>query len=336
MTPEALVAQLRLDPVAASAALARPGSADAGPWYVRALLALGAIFSAVSALGFLLAIVEGLLDETFWVPRAIVGLGVFGFGLRLRRAAIDFGFRAVLALSITVAGAAYGIYGLPHQWDIWYAHAIAALALAAVATLATRDKLMETVGAAAALATTCLMLLSKDPAHAAIVLPLIGLGGAWLLLRPPGRWLPAAGTLALVASGVAAAAIEHLPDAARPGGAAHWIGQGVALGTALLVVWQALRAGALGLAAAAALGLAASLTLALLPAGGLPLLSLLAIGWLLGHRGLASLGSLAALGWVGLFYYDLRITLLDKSIALAVIGLALLIAWWWRWRRSPA
>jgi uncharacterized membrane protein len=66
---------------------------------------------------------------------------------------------------------------------------------------------------------------------------------------------------------------------------------------------------------------------AVLPPGGSAALVLMMLAFVLGLRGLGVIGVLFQIYFISRFYYDLQITLLEKSLILMAVGLLVLGAY---------
>jgi uncharacterized membrane protein len=74
--------------------------------------------------------------------------------------------------------------------------------------------------------------------------------------------------------------------------------------------------------------------MALMPLGGAAALLVIVTGYILGSRSLAIVGVLLQIYFLVMFYYDMSISLLNKSILLAVTGLIFIIIWGFITRKS--
>ena len=66
---------------------------------------------------------------------------------------------------------------------------------------------------------------------------------------------------------------------------------------------------------------------AVVPLGGASALLLILTGYILGSKSLAMIGTLLQIYFLTMFYYDLSLDLLTKSIILFVSGLVFLAVW---------
>lgn len=336
---------------AAEAAL---GGRTGSPWYVETFLAIGGWIAGLLAAGAIFAFVAAIFTGSTMqeAPAAFalaLGLGFVFFGVRFGRGRAG-DFRRHFSISMIAAGltaaTAGGWYllwsalggfqdaaqaGGPRR--VGMAGLGASLLLAGVgayAARAMRDGILTFLAASAwfwivALSLALLggerfdqnFLFRNFPAAAALV-------GVVLFTRPVGREIFAAvGAALLIAPmiffetlrggvgliGIVGPGQSSLNGAALLAGAVY----------CFILIRDRYPLG--GLLAATALITAA---IHLLPdAGGVAVLILLA-GLAASHRGLSAVGVVALAWFVGKFYYDLSMTLLEKSAILAGLGLATL------------
>ena len=328
MTPGQLIAALRAEGHLALAdhPLEVPGEMDA-PWYVRLIQGVGGWLAALFLL-FALGLLFNRLLESLPGSLVVAALGIGGAWALSRRGAVgDFRGQLALACYLTGLGAlafachnllrqdrpAAALFGLLALTFAWFMPlrlqrlAGALIALFAFAFAAGRD------GNAAMLAALSL---------ATVVLWL----GEW-------QWT-AAGLAERLAPWARAAALVLLAlpvqdEPWRP--LAHQPGWLVAVGMAPALIAAALLLGRGQPWAARLAALAAAAGGALLAAWapGVPvalLVALLAYG--AGSRALLGFALLAGAAYLGQFYYQMQITLLEKSAALLAAGLALLALRW--------
>ncbi|MEQ8815468.1 MAG: DUF4401 domain-containing protein [Thalassobaculum sp.] len=324
-----LCAQFGVAPAAARAAVAAASGADS-PWYLRVATAIGAWMTAgamILAVG--LAILPAFDNENLPLTAAGIGAAILAGAIALRR-----GSRGEFGSQVAVAGALAGqalvVGGIGIELEDMAAAAVVSLAVTALLVALIRDQELQFLSAAGTVAVAFLALLEREVPQAAGVLAAVTLPVAiGLLVRPPagvdlrglGWALLLVPLMAMSVPGVGGLNADWLPRAAYAAG----------LVAVLAMVWQAtapdrrmvvLAGGAIAVlvGTVAAAGIAGSLML-------------LSFAYLLGSRMLAALGAAAHVWFVSRFYYDLDITLLDKSGMLTATGL-LLLGLWWLWTRS--
>lgn len=324
-TLTALSARIGIDEVAARQALSARSPHDDAPWYMQAVLGVGAWVTAIAGLFFVWAVMDLVLgiDEPDLVI-AIIGAALFAASLWLLRRRPEGTFSAHSAVAFATAGtllAAAGI-GVPQE-SLWSA-AVVTLPFAAAAIWQQRSLLLQflIVSVALVLAVAAVWDHWDDLVVdlAAITIPF----GVFLLLYPPRRDLrPTAFALLIVPQIVELAALDFGTILTFGHG---WPAKMVLLavfGFLFVVNWRRLddsQGRSLALAGAAAVVAAAIL----LPTGASSALVLLLLAYTLGSRSLAIIGALGEIYFIWRFYEDFHTTLLTKSIMLMSAGGVLL------------
>jgi hypothetical protein len=319
-------AQVGIDEAAARQALKISAVHEELPWYMQAVLGIGAWITAIAGLFFVWAVMDlvfGVDEPDFAV--ALAGAAMFAASLWLLHRRPHGAFLAHAATAFAVAGsllAAAGI-GVPAE-SLWRA-AAAMLPFCALAIWQQRSRLLQFLVVSAGLVLAVLAawdhwenVIAGIPA---ICIPC----GAALLLHPPRHDVrPAAFALLLVPQ------ILEIAGSAFGNAWSPWLGWPARL--ALLAAFVALFAGnwrrlaeprsrVLALAGAAAAGA----TALVLPARATAALVLLLLAYTLASRSLAAIAAVMEIYFIWLFYDDLGSTLLAKSIMLMSAGSALLI-----------
>jgi hypothetical protein len=328
----ALSARLGLDAAAAQRAL--DAAAATGrphvPVYIQALLGIGAWITAILMVAFLLLFLDFIvgvdLEEQTSVALAI-GVASFAIAVALRRPAGHSAFRTQLASALSTAGVAIATAAvLVETESFWPAAAVAAVGTAA-AIAEGRDRPTQFSAAALALALVFIGLGIDSVPYLTDIAALAGVTGVLLTLYPPRRdTAPLAAALLL--------ALPCLMTVADSGVLAGIGGEGFAarLLNAGLTVWLLVRHRQLhGQPVAdlttAILIVAILVICAVLPPGGSAALVLMMLAFVLGLRGLGVIGVLFQIYFISRFYYDLQITLLEKSLILMAVGLLVLGAY---------
>lgn len=317
-------AGLGVDEQAARAALeSEAGAAQRAPWYVQAILGLGAWISALLMIVFvalLLNLVFGV-DEPDLVTAAI-GLAMFAAGLLIQHRGRGGVFAEHFTLVLTAAGAAVAAASIGVELDeIWAAAAIAALLLA-VDIWQGRNAQQQFLLAALAVFLLVAALGETDLPFridiAALAVPI----GVWLFLRPPRRDLrPSAAVLLFTMPlyGIVNDATFVLAD--ESGG---WGARILSALSVVALLWLRRRAGGGRTQLLAVIALLAAAICQLLPPGGSAALVVLVLAYTLGDRALAIVGVLLQIYFLPRFYYDLELSLLTKSWLLMAVGTLLL------------
>lgn len=318
-----------LDREAAGHAARAAVGADS-PWYLRVATAIGAWLTAAA----MIAVVGLVLGEAFDgenLPLIAAGSGavIAVGGVALHRAGGGV-FAAQYAIATALAGQALIVVGLAAEAESLAVAAAVAGALAAVLATVVRDPEHQFLSFALAVAVALAALMEHEVPQAGGVLVAVTLpAAAYLLLRPP-----AAVDLRGLAWALLLVPLAALSVPETGGLNADWLTRAVyaaALVAVLALLWQRTDAGRRPLVAVAAA--VAALVGAVAAAGIAGSLLLLALAYLLGSRMLATLGVVAHVWFIGRFYYDLELTLLEKSGTLAAAGL-LLLGLWWMWTRQ--
>jgi hypothetical protein len=328
-----------------------PAAGVETPWYVRLMLGVAGWIAAGFLLGF---VAVGLT----WVIKNETACLVFGLlasaaaWLLLRKLGRNE-FAAQFALAVSFAGQAlfaYGVFGLfgnaPEAGGAWLLLALQQAVLTAVMPNPIH-RLWSGFATAAALH------MALRAAGAAFLAPALLLGmGAWAWLNEF-RWprfghvlRPAAYgmLLALIALELAAGLLRPAAGFDVDPAGRRLYGQLLSGAVLLGVVWMLLRrsgANPTGRTAVTVLAGVALMVLVSLKAPGIAAgLCILLLGFAHGNAVLTGLGGAALLLYTGSYYYELQVTLLVKSQALAATGAVLLTLRWlllrWLPRAGPA
>lgn len=327
-TLTAFCARIGIDETAARQALRIRGPHDDAPWYMQAVLGIGAWITAIAGLFFawvVMDLVFGINEPNLAV--AIIGTIVFAASLWLLHHRPEGAFAAHAAVAFATAGTllvAVGI-GVPAE-SVWAA-ALATLPFAAVAIWQRRSQLLQFLIVSVAL--ILLFIAIWDHWHRmladlpAVFVPL----GVVLLLYPPRRDMrPAAFALLIVPQILEILILEFETGWVLWYG---WPAKGLFLGVfafLFAISWRRVTDSQRQLLAAVAAAATAVIAF-LLPTGASAALVLLALAYTLGSRSLAVIGAVAEVYFIWRFYWDLQETLLTKSIILMSAGAALLICY---------
>ena len=338
-----LCAALGLDATASRRVLdaAGDGAGSRTPVYIQALLGIGAWIAALLMLAFVLLFLDFIvgvdLEEE---ASAGVGIGAACFAVAVVMRAFRRGgaFLAQLASALSTAGVATATAAvLIESWSFWTAAAVAGLGTA-VAIAEGRDRPTQFASAALALALVIVGFDIDRIPYLVDLFALASLAGVGLTLYPPRRDVAPLAAALLLAPPALMVVVDYGVLAAGADGEgwpARAIGAGLAV--ALLVLHRRLSRRAAS--AATTLALAAGLVAAcvLLPVGGSAALVLMMLAFVLGLRGLGATAVLFQAYFVARFYYDLQMTLLEKSLILmaaGAVGLGLYALVMWRHRRA--
>lgn len=324
----AFCARTGIDEAAARRALAARATPEDAPWYMQAVLGIGAWITTIVALLFASVVMEEVFDiDEPNLAVAVAGVVIFAASLWLLHRRPEGAFAAHAAVAFATAGtllAAAGV-GAPER-SLWLATA-ATLPFTVAAIWQQRSLLLQFLIVSIALTLGMVAAWDhwNDPVAdlPALLIPV----GVVLLLYPPRRDVrPAAFALLVVPL------LINILMSRFEGSWTLWYGwpaRGLLLAVfALLfaVNWRRLmdrQARLLALLAAVAIAIAAFL----LPVGASAALVLLTLAYTLGSRTLAVLGALLAVYFLWSFYWDLAETLLTKSIILMSAGAVLLLCY---------
>ena len=330
-------AQLGIDEAAAAAALETPEGHSEAPWYVRAFLALGAWVTAIAIVVFFGVLIALVLDNGNGFEGVLASVGVLCFviGVAVLTRSGGGEFRSSFATALAAAGAAMAVagFGIAAE-DVWVAVFVGVVLSAAVIALVP-GIILQLLTSGFAVALIAIALIADEvPYHLDIASGAL-VAGVLLWCRPPRVDMrPTAFVLLLMAPALAIFdRLEGWSDVPAGG----WVA--VAVHIALLawlvsILWrrQAPTGGRAGLAVFA--GAAAAVCL-LLPPGGSGALVILTLAFVLGSRPLALLGVLLQAYFFWQFYYDLDVSLLNKSMLMTGAGVVILACWWLVAGRTP-
>jgi hypothetical protein len=338
----ALSAEVPISPEAATPMRAALQALDVGtPWYLRVLMAFGAWFGTWFLLSFVFALLAIPFGNELEAAAIVIGLGLIVAAVALRHAvANDFLQHAALIVSLTGQGLFIG--GVGAATDALGAAAVAGLIISIVLIAVFPDRVhrfLSTVGAVAALVG--LAYESRLPhATAAIAILLIALvlllwRGAALRIRveqSEATGPVVSGAIMSLFGLLLLSSIFDFMDLRT----AAWFTQrgpttaGAVLGLLWLVheVMDEHRPGTFGLpalAASAAIVALAAITWRT-PAIAVTLL-VIVLAFDRRSRPMSALAIAFFLAFGALYYYNLQMTLLEKSAVLAGSGGLCLLAW---------
>ena len=323
-------AELGIDETAARAALESSDNRSQQPWYVRAFLALGAWITAIAIIVFFGFLIALILDNGDAFEGLLAGLGVlcFAIGLAMLARRADGEFRTSFATALAAAGTAMAAGGIGFAAETTWAAAITSAVLSGVVVAAAPGLILQLLASGLAVALVAIALIADEVPYHLDIAAIALVAGVLLWCRPPRVELrPTAFALLLMAPGLAILdRLQSWSDAPAGGWGATAIH--IALFAWLVsILWRRLteRHARVELAVFA---VAAAAVCLLLPPGGSGALVILTLAYVLGSRPLALMGALLQAYFFWQFYYDLAISLLNKSILLTAVGLVILACWW--------
>ena len=320
----------------------RFGRSDESPWYMDALGAVGGILTALFGASFLLALLVLLFDATRTVEVALVlvGLLLYGVGLALRLRAVLL-FRRYLTTTVMLIGGAATVTGLV-TWNGFDNAALigaSVVLLALVPFLLVRERIVEVIMALAIAVGVGMVVwdvfdVSLDAGLELTAILYFAVMGtlafaalfalnAFPRLAAVPVWLLAASAILLIANLDGWVTRSRLDDLAANAPALA-LTFGVLFGLLASAKATVLRGHLPGWVVLAALGLLA----VLLPMGAAPVVLLLLLGYGIGSRTLFCIGLVASFGYLFAAYFDLSMTLMEMSAAMAVSAVVTLGLWW--------
>jgi hypothetical protein len=219
------------------------------------------------------------------------------------------------------------------QTESFWAAALAAAAATLVAIGIGRDRPAQFLAAALAMALIAAGFAVDELPYLVELAALAAVAGALLTVYPPRLDIKPAATVLLLFMPclmVVLGADEITAGLLAPGlGGEGWAARAIQLGVILWLLYRhrTLSPRPLGDAIMAGLAAAAVVVCVLLPPGGSAALMLMMLAFVLGLRGLALIGVLFQIYFIGRYYYDLQLPLLDKSLLLMAVGVAVLGAY---------
>ena len=310
------------------------------PWYMSVFLAIAGILTALLGclfFGSLLGLVIGIDDET---ALGILGLIIFAISIVLRRKTDSPYVQHMLNTMIIVGGLSAAI-GFGFTLKDFDAIVVLLIVLSVLVLIFVRDRILEFLSSAAIVTLLGMELYHiKVPMVESLILIISTVLGVVLLTRPIGQRLyKAAGTAFLMAPAILGIALVHSQrwtssvDASRFSD--DWLARIISLIVLLGGVIYLNRGRALtDFKPPVVVLLPLLIGAAFVPLGGASALLLMLTGYILGSRSLAIIGTLLQIYFLTMFYYDLSLDLLTKSIVLFVSGLVFLGVWFFVRRKE--
>jgi hypothetical protein len=304
---------------------------QSGPWYVHAILAIGAWIAGGALIGFAIALCLSAfhLSEP-GVALGLIGLFFFAIGLKLLWG--DAGgngiFTAQFAVTLSIAGTALIAGGLGIETrSFWWAANLAAF-LAVFIAWKVPGLMLQFLASTLAISLVLATLVVNEASYIqTMVSLLLGAGLALLLYPPLIDFRPTAISMLFVPS-IAIALFDAIEYGQVKRGY-EWIPHAIMMALLCWLVWTIWhylkgQAAHLELVVFAIFGVAAC---AILPIGGSAALLIIVLAYALGSRLLAIAGVLLEAYFLIHFYYSLEFLLLEKAIMLVAVGAILLACW---------
>ena len=311
-------------------------TSDAGreqPWYMSVFLAIAGVLTALLGCVFFGSSIGMILGFSEEIVYGVLGAIIFAASIVLRRKTDSRYVQHMLNTMIIVGGimTAFG-FGL----EIKNFDSIIALilVLSLIVLVSVRDSILEFLSASAIITLIGMELYHlKAPLVESFILIISTLLGVSLLTQPiQKRLYKAAGIAFLMAPALVGIALVHIQRWASLADTSRFSDDWLARAISLLVLLGAViylnRGKSVGDFRPPMIVLIPLLLgAACVPLGGASALLLILAGYILGSRSLAIIGTLLQIYFLTMFYYDLSLGLLTKSIILFVSGLVFLGVW---------
>lgn len=302
----------------------------ATPWYVRWVVGIGAWITAIIMMllgGAIMYVGFEFNDEMAMVFMGALYLGVGIWVIRQHDRGV---FMHQLAIATATAGVGLIAIGVALEAREFWAGFATSLLLWAVVTWSAPSRILQFLVAAMTLWFFSATLMEARVDYLVDIASVATPIGLYLLLRPPQRnVVPTAIALILffpIFSIIVADNSWWYRETNMGGTVARSLHIVLFLSLVYLhcekVVGDAVRAQVVVFA------VAATAICVLLPPGGSAAMLILMLAFLIGSKPLALAGMALQGQFLVRYYYDLKMTLLDKSLLLMAVGLLLLTAWW--------
>jgi uncharacterized membrane protein len=302
-----------------------------GPWYVQAILVIGAWIAGCALIGFgvtLIGISFNINEPG--IPIAVVGLIFLAGGLLLLLADAEAKgvFREQFAVTLAAAATALTAGGLGFETKSLWVAAIVAMVPTAFIAWKVPGFILQTLTSALTIGLFIVALVVEEVPYLLTIISLALVFGTVLLLYPQRIELRPTAISLLFAAPISMIVLG-LPGFGTTVEGGEWFSRAIHIALSLwlvITIWRGLvsweRQIELIVFTIVALALGA-----IMPPGGSAVLLIIVLAYVLGSRLLAVAGVLLEAYYLSRFYYDLEITLLTKSMMLVASGILLLTLW---------
>jgi len=328
---------LQIDETATREALLGSGE-DNMPWYMEMFLGFAGVFTAILAMSFLGSLLAITLNIDSPMSFMILGLVVYA-GAIIARLNTDGLFPRHFFNTLLMGGGALAVFGAALWFEGEALFIIFSVVLSTLTLWLVSDRILEFLMAAGIAGLLVYGLLHYQIAYAFIWLYIVCvLLGIVCLTRPVKtgfkKWrhtrvLGAAGAAFLLAPCIFAVFLLNakLADQMHLGMSGGWAERSASVIVTAVAIWH------LNLRRMAdtvfrphyVITLLLLLAITLMPLGSAAALLIILTGYILGLRSLTVIGVLAQIGFMTWYYYDMDITLLNKSLLLMGFGAVLLV-----------
>jgi len=303
------------------------------PWYMSVFLAIAGVLTAMLGCLFFGSFVALFLNDAEELVFGILGLIIFAVAIVLRRKT-DSQYLQHLLNTMIIAGGLLAGVGFGIEIKNFDGIIFLLMTLSAITLIFVKDRILEFLSAAAIITLIGMELYHlKTPMIETILLIVSTVIGLVLLTRPIGKRLyHSAGTAFLMAPALLGISLVHAHRWSSVADSSRFSDDWAARIIAILILLGGvayLNRGKIGEGVKPPLIVLVPLVLttALVPLGGASALLLMLAGYILGSRSLAMIGTLLQIYFLTMFYYDLSLDLLTKSIILLISGLVFLGVW---------
>jgi len=303
------------------------------PWYMQLFLAVAGIVTAMLGVVLFGGILWITMEIENLILFGILGSFVFGFSIFERRRTISLYVQNMLNTLIIVGGVLIA-FGFGYELDSFDAMIILLLALSLIVITFVRDRILEFLSAAAIIILVGAELYHWNvPMVESIILIVATVLGVVLLTLPIRmRLYKAAGTAFMIAPALLGITLIHtqnwegIADASRFSD--DWLARIISLivllsCTVYLNIGKTIAAFNPPITALIPLLIGA----AFVPLGGASALLLMLAGYIFGSQALAITGTLLQVYFLTMFYYELSLDFITKSIILFLSGLVFSGVW---------
>ncbi|MCP4073672.1 MAG: DUF4401 domain-containing protein [Hyphomicrobiales bacterium] len=329
----ALAAKLDVDASLISQVMAaRDQNLDrSGPWYVQAILVIGAWIAGCALIGFGVAFttISFNVDEP-GIPITVVGLVFLACGLFLLLADAEAKgvFRQQFAVTLAAAATALIAGGLGFETESLWVAVIAAMVPAAFIAWKVPGFILQTLTSALTIGLFIAALVVEEVPYQLTIISLALVIGTVLLLYPPRIELRPTAISLLFAAPLSTIVLGSLGLGTAVEGSG-WFSRAMHIALFLwlvITIWRGLESREKQIVLIVLTIVALTLG-AIMPPGGSAVLLIIVLAYVLGSRLLAVAGILLEAYYLSRFYYDLEFTLLTKSMMLVAAGVLLLVLW---------
>jgi hypothetical protein len=303
------------------------------PWYMELFLAIAGVLTALIGGGLFAGILFISMEIDSLGALGFLGCVVFGLSIAMRRKANSPYVQHMLNTMIIEGG---GLTAIGLEGDLNNFEAIIALllTLSLIVITLVRDRILEFISAGAIISLVGIELYHLNvPMVESIILVFATVLGVALLAHPINkRSYKAAATAFLMAPAFLGIALIHTQGWEDIADASRFSDDWLARVNSLIVLLGGavyLNGGKTIAEFNPPIGVLIPLVIgaAVVPLGGASALFLMLAGYVLGSRALAIIGTLLQIYFLTIFYYDLSLDLMTKSIILFLSGLVFLGGW---------